>query len=253
MSKTEKATHTQPDPFALSLEEYRALGPEREWALTQELFRRYGRWLEQQFRKSDAALLAVCDHEIVYTSSDRYDFHVDEVMERVQRERKKPCFVVTHPVHVEETSPWSDLGQGDFYPTVQLYLGTRDWSEAEVFQRGVQMNSDFDTGNPALAVFDEAVCFRLSGERRPIRQDLHLGRPYRYRPRLMKLGIRDGHIQRVIERVVEGVEGWDDPTRNPFKLANPRREGFVGRDLMLQALFRITLDPRRRESSWVLL
>ena len=251
MSKTKKVA--QLDPFALSLAEYRALSAEQEWALTQELFRRYGRWLEEQFRKTDAALLAVCDHEVVYTSPDRYDFRVDETVERVERERNKPCFIVTRPVPVEETSPWSDLGQGDFYPTVELHLGAHGWTDAEVFSRGARISSDFDTGNPALAVFDEALCYRLSGERRPLRQDLHLGRPYRYRPRLMKLGISDGRTQRVIERVVEGVEGWEDPAQNPFKLANPRRRGFVGRDLMLQALFRITLDPRRRESAWVLL
>lgn len=57
----------------------------------------------------------------------------------------------------------------------------------------------------------------------------------------MKVGLDDGRRRRVIERVVEGVQHWDDPTRNPFKLANPNRRGFVGRDLMFQLLFQITL------------
>lgn len=74
---------------------------------------------------------------------------------------------------------------------------------------------------------------RLSGEQRPARQDVYLGRLYRYRPRLMKVGVEDGKRQRVIERVVEGVECWNDPARNPFKLTNPNRQGFRWRSALI--------------------
>jgi len=40
---------------------------------------------------------------------------------------------------------------------------------------------------------------------------------------------------------------------NPYKIANPNREGFVGRDLMLKLFLRITLDSSLRESVWELL
>lgn len=69
----------------------------------------------------------------------------------------------------------------------------------------------------------------------------------------MKVGVKDEKRQRVIERVVEGVESWDDPARNPFKLANPNRQGFVGRDLMFQLLFQITLHPQKCQSERALL
>lgn len=241
------------DPFALSLEDYLALGEEQQWALTQKLYERYADWIRQQFQKTGAALLVLCDRKVIYSSSDRYDFQADKVVEQAQRQWKKPCFILTHPVLVEEVAAWSDLGRGDHYPTVELFLGGRVWNDSEVFTRGAQIISDFDTGNPALAVFDEALCYRLSGEMRPVRQDVHLGHPYRYRPRLMKVGLEDSRRRRVMERVVEGVEGWDDLTRNPFKLVNPRRQGFVGRDLMFQLLFQITLDPQRCQSEWELL
>jgi hypothetical protein len=190
---------------------------------------------------------------VVYSSADRYDFRADEVVAQTERQQKKPCFILTCPVLVEETAAWSDLGQGDYYTTVEVFLGSRAWNENQVFNQGSAVTSDFDTGNPALAIFDESLCFRLSGEQRPVRQDLHLGRPYRYRPRLMKVGLEDGHRQRVIERVVEGVESWNDPARNPFRLANPNRQGFVGRDLMFQLLFQITLDPQNHQSEWSLI
>jgi hypothetical protein len=132
--------------------------------------------------------------------------------------------------------------------TIELFLGARGWKENDVFDHGAPVVSDFDTGNPALAIFDEALCYHLSGDQRPLRSNFHLGRPYRYRPRLMKVGVKDRQTQRAIERPVEGVENWNDPTRNPFKQANPRRQGFVGRDLMFQLLFQITLNPQTRQS-----
>jgi len=241
------------DPFALSLEEYLALSEEQQWTLTQKLYERYAEWIRQQFQKTKAALLVLCDGKVIYSSSDRYDFRADEVVAQTEQQRKKPCFILTCPLLVEETAAWSDLGRGDYYPTVEIFLGARVWNDSEVFSRGTRITSDFDTGNPALAVFDETLCYRLSGEQRPVRQDVHLGCPYRYRPRLMKVGLEDGRRRRVIERVVEGVQSWDDPTRNPFKLANPNRQGFVGRDLMFQLVFQITLDPQKCQSEWSLL
>ena len=190
---------------------------------------------------------------MIYSSADRYDFRADEVVAQTEQQRNKPCFILTRPVLVEETAVWSNLGRGDYYPTVEVFLGARVWNESEVFSRGTSVISNFDTGNPALAVFDESLCYRLSGEQRPARQDVHLGRFYRYRPRLMKIGVEDGQRQRVIERVVEGVESWNDPARNPFKLANAGRQGFVGRDLMFQLLFQITLHPQKCQSDWALL
>jgi len=69
----------------------------------------------------------------------------------------------------------------------------------------------------------------------------------------MKVGLEDEQGRRVIEQVMEGVQNWDDPTQSLFKLANPNRQGFVGRDLMFQLLFQITLDPRKGQSEWSLL
>ncbi|MGB9717397.1 MAG: hypothetical protein ACPL4E_03005 [Thermoproteota archaeon] len=69
----------------------------------------------------------------------------------------------------------------------------------------------------------------------------------------MKLGIWNGQRGRCLSKIVGGVDNWDDVRLNPYKLANPRREGFVGRDLMLKLLFRITLDPSLKKSRWQLI
>ncbi len=69
----------------------------------------------------------------------------------------------------------------------------------------------------------------------------------------MRVGIQDGKQQRAIERVVEAVENWSDSAQNPFRLINPQRQGLVGRDLMFQLFFQITLNPQTRQSEWSLL
>jgi len=121
------------EPFTLSLEEYRALSGEQQWILTQVLYERYADWIQQQFRKTGAALLVLCDGKVIYSSSDRYDFRADEVVAQTEQQQQQPCFILTCPPLVEETAAWFDLGQGDYYPTVELFLGARVWSDSEVF------------------------------------------------------------------------------------------------------------------------
>jgi hypothetical protein len=79
------------------------------------------------------------------------------------------------------------------------------------------------------------------------------GRRYFYFPRMMKVGITDRRRNRCLSKIVEGVDNWNKVELNPYKLANTNREGFIGRDLMLKLLFRITLDPALRRSTWELL
>ncbi|MBC8229175.1 hypothetical protein H8E77_06475 [bacterium] len=86
-----------------------------------------------------------------------------------------------------------------------------------------------------------------------VRRGLHLGWIYHFYPCLMKIGITDGEKRRCLEKFVEGVEDWNNLSRNPYKIVNPKREGFIGRDIMLNLLVKITLDPVSKESTWELL
>jgi len=69
----------------------------------------------------------------------------------------------------------------------------------------------------------------------------------------MKIGVKNEKVGRCLEKLVEGVDNWDDITKNPYKIANPNREGFVGRDLTLKLFVKIVLDPKAKESIWELL
>jgi hypothetical protein len=241
------------DPFEIPLERYRSLSNDEDWLLTQRLFALHGPWIREQLKATGAGLIIVCDRKVVYTSKDEDDLAADRVAEELERKLKKPCYIITREPLIEEQARWSDLGGGDYYPTLELYFGAEDWDDRRVFREGRQITCDFDTGNPQYTVLDEAICRALTGIMPRSRGGQHLGGVYRYRPRLMKVGVADRKEQRCLTKVVRGVEDWDDPIRNPYKLANPGREGFVGRDLMLQLSVRITLDPKQRRSEWQLL
>ncbi len=97
------------DPFGLALELYQALDDQQDWALTRRLYALYGPWIEEQFRRTGAALLVISDRQVVYTSADRYDPQADRVVEETERRSGKPAYIVTRLPIIEERAAWSDL------------------------------------------------------------------------------------------------------------------------------------------------
>lgn len=78
----------------------------------------------------------------------------------------------------------------------------------------MQIICDFDTGNPQYTVLDEAICRALTGTMPRSRRGQHLGEAYRYRPRLMKVGVTDRKEQRCLTKVVRGVEDFGRDQRD---------------------------------------
>lgn len=242
------------DPFDISLKEYRSLDGDEQWTLTQRLYDLYGDWVQEKFEETKAKLLVICQKEIIYQSANEYDLRADKVVRGKEKELGKPCYILTNQSPIEEEASWSDLREiqeGDYYPTIEVYLGTED--EEEIFGDGTAITSDFDTGNPDRSVFPEAVCREVSKETMVRRRDKHLGRLYHYYLRPMAIGVMDRENQRSITKPVQGIENWEDIEKNPYRLANPNREGFIGRDLMLELSLTVSLNPREKRSKWELI
>ncbi|MEM2051136.1 MAG: hypothetical protein QXY99_07640 [Thermoproteota archaeon] len=239
------------NPFEIPLEEYRALSSEEYYMLVKRLYSNYGEWIRSKFRETKARCIVVCDGKVVHVSDDEYG-PPDEVVNEIENRVGKPCYILTRAPLIEESSRWSDLGNEDYYPTLTIHIGKANWDNEKVFREGVKIDCDFDTGNPEYVVIDERICRTIEGESRRRRVREHLGVPYTFFPCSMKVGVTDGEKGRCLEKVVECVENWDDLEKNPYKIANPKREGFAGRDLMLKLFFRITLDPSLKRSSWQL-
>jgi len=91
---------------------------------------------------------------------------------------------------------------------------------------------------------EEAVSLPLPYE---IHRGVHFGEPYWFFPREVKICVKDAKgTSRCKVFWARFVRRWE---KSPLLLANPRREGFVGRKLMLTLNFRITLDPLTRMST----
>lgn len=245
------------DPFDIPLDKYRELVYNKEYSrvanriIVERLHKLHGDLIKKGFKKAGAQSIVLCGGRVVYSSKKRYE-PSDEEIRRMEEEMGKPCFVVTGEPLIEERSSWSYLDVEDYYPTIETYVGGIDWKDEDVFEKGVKVVCDFDTGNPEYMVLDEEVC-RSVVEEVPIRRiGYHLGIPYSYYPRSMRIGVTDGIRKRCLDKIVEGVDSWQDIESNPYRIANPKREGFVGRDLMLKLFLKITLDPLSKESAWEL-
>ncbi len=246
------------DPFEISLNRYRSLVNNEESCgrvlhmIARRIYELHGDWINTELQKRNAKSLLVCDKKVIASSKDRYEFS-SRYVAQIEDELKKPCYPLSGETLIEEGVQWSGLEDEDYYPAVEVYLGNIRWDDEKVFDRGIKVRSDFDTGNPNYAVFDEATCRTIVKEAEGIGYGQHLGRGYSYYFRKMKVGMKNKKTGRCLEKSVEGVDNWNDMRLNPYKIANPNREGFVGRDLMLKLFLRITLDPSLRESVWELL
>jgi len=249
------------DPFDIPLDKYRSLtNNEKTRSLAyriimERLYELYAEWIENEFRKrrnEPARSLLVCDRKVIFSSKDEYGPSGKYIAE-IEEKMGKPCYLLSEEPLIEEKVSWQDLGGGDYYPTIEIYLVNKNWHNQKVFKDGVKIRSDFDTGNSKYAVFNEDGCKMVGDKPEKVGFRRHLGRPYFYYLRSMKIGIKNEKVGRCLEKLVEGIDNWDDIRLNPYKIANPNRKGFVGRDLMLKLFVRIVLDPKAKESTWELL
>jgi len=232
------------DPFNVSIAERNSLSHKELAALYDTLIEEYGSLIRKHLGKSSRYII-LCDGKVVQASNHEPS---DKEVEDLENKLSKVCYVLTEDP-IEETS-WSILGNGDYYPSIEVFLGGAEWKETEVFNNGLEIAADFDTGNPDVVAFSyEDLNLVRPTETHIMRRALHLGRPYDYYLTILKIGIKDSvSATRCLQKTSRSVISWTELERNPFLLANPKRKGFVGRDLMLSFPFNILLSGRNRRS-----
>lgn len=236
------------DPFDVPIEERDSLEVGKIVELYDLLFEKYGAAIEELLKTTGARFLVLCDKRVILKSND-HEGPLNREVRALEKEYGKVCYVITKDL-VEE-STWSILGGNDYYPTIKIFLGESGWTNEDVFDRGLRLTADFDTGNPNVAAFDSRkLAFLKPVEAFEVRRALHLGRFYDYYSRTVKAGLQDVRGgRRCLLKASRSVLFWDRAERNPFLLANPSREAFVGRDLMMKFPFEITLSPLTRAST----
>ncbi|MEM2126694.1 MAG: hypothetical protein QXH67_00530 [Candidatus Bathyarchaeia archaeon] len=137
-----------PDPFELKLS-WTQLTVEEKDRLLSSLDSHHPGLIEGSLKgRPEATVIVLCKGEVIGAYGD---FISAEEILRLEREHGAICIpIVNQRRFIIEESAWSDLTtmrRGDYYPTLPIVLGDEPWSEKTVFQRGIRIKADFDTGN----------------------------------------------------------------------------------------------------------
>lgn len=233
-------------PFEIPLDRFMRLSLEEHGRLQTAAYNACERLITKAFNRG-ARQVVVCDSRIIYETDDHTDIP-SELIRELMREYKRPCYVFTSEDMIEE-SPWHPIGAEDYYPTIRIFLGRHEWGDERVFSDGHMVYADFDTGNPFYKAFDDELGrgFLRHPEAYEVRLGRHLGFPYRFYVRKVKVGVRDVRgAARCLRDTARFVLSWSE---SPLCLANPGRRGLVGRDLMLRLPLRLKLDPVARRTA----
>ncbi|KPV64169.1 MAG: hypothetical protein AOA65_1054 [Candidatus Bathyarchaeota archaeon BA1] len=234
------------DPFNIPFDRFMELSLEEHRGLQENAYNVCKPLLMEAFNRRGARHVVICDSKILYETKDPVDISAELILELL-RKLQKPCYVFTSEDMVEE-SPWFPLNAKDYYPTVRIHLGTYGWGNERVFGEGQRVDADFDTGNPFYKIFDDALGrkFLKHPEAYEVRLGRHIGFAYRFYVRKVKIGVKDVNgVRRCLETLARFVLSWE---KSPLCLANPNRQGFLGRDLMLQLPLRLELDPIEKKT-----
>lgn len=237
-------TPSLPDPFDIPFVERDSMNPKQLSELYDRLLEEHGTMVKRHLKKG-SRFIVLCDKRVVLSSDHEIS---DEDVRELEQKYGKVCYVITEDL-IEESS-WIPLGDEDYYPAIEVILGRTDWGAEEIFDHGLRVIADFDTGNPDIAAFsDEELSTLKVIAPRTMRRAIHLGRYYDYYLLKVKIGICDASGEkRCIEKTCRSTLFWREVERNPFLLANPNRKGFIGRDLLIRFPLNIVLSGKMKHS-----
>jgi len=233
------------NPFSLSLEEFRGLKSNKVKELLREVYDLCRNLLEEAWERGVQHVI-ICDGKVVYESRENQDIS-NKTVEQLLKKHNKPCYVFSAPDIVEESN-WTPVGDNDndFYPSLHLYLGTEDTEESEIVKNTPAVCADLDTGNPYYKIFNAEQLDPTLTRFRPIhiRQGTHLGQSYTYFTERLKICVKDimGNIKSSIYNV-RIVEDWANCA---LLQTSPNRQGFIGRDILLDLGIKLKLDASKR-------
>ena len=116
------------DPFEISIEKRDSLEVSQVVALYDLLFERHGQMIREKLKTTGSCFLVLCDGKVVLSSSSSEGPSNEEVRD-LERKYGKVCYVVTQDLVKEDG--WSFIGDGDYYPTIELFLGAENWTDGK--------------------------------------------------------------------------------------------------------------------------
>jgi len=242
------------DPFDLSLSWTQLTTKEKDQIL-ESIESSYQKPIQEAFEEDREATTAIlCKGKVVEVDKG---FISLEKLQGLEEKYGTICIpIVNQRRFTIEESTWNDLTaerRGDYYPTVPINVGAGLWPDPTVFQKVIRITADFDTGNWGVLALPIETCREIL----PIKDEeilfasRHLERRYYYAVKKFKIGVEDiDRDRRTILRQVFCVEDWPN---SPLTATNPKREAFLGRDVMLEFPFEARLNPLTRRTTIKLL
>jgi hypothetical protein len=231
------------DPFSLTHNEFLSLALDDAKDLLQRVSDLCNDEIKEAWRNGSSQIV-ICDGKIVLESKDSKDIP-NETVEQISKELDKACYVFSAPDKVEESAWTPVIDDADYYPTLYVYLGTENQSEAEI-TKGLPICADFDTGNPCYKIFDANQVEEPLNVFTPLelRRGTHLGRNYDYFSKRVKICIRDENgLIGSVTSTARFVSEWEGCA---VTQVSPNRVGYIGRDVLSQLKLKIELDAKRR-------
>jgi hypothetical protein len=245
---------TGPDLFRVSFAEFASLDEEDQEELRGAVLRRYGRWVDAELERRQAAWILVVGGEVVSCGTGLDSLPNKSDAYRLGQQKGRAPFLFTQEPLIEEasspspTSIWSPLAPDDSYPTLPVLVSHSHLPDAALVPQGLSLSADLDTGSPAVFLSREDV--RGCGVDLDILMPLtrfHLGRPYHYVVPTMKIAVptQVGALPSGVFQVY-AVKDWSN---SPMTLVNPQRRALVGRNVLLRLGLEINLNGQSRSTT----
>lgn len=198
---------------------------------------KHGHWITQELTRRQWLWGVVCAERMIDGSGDLFQYPNEDELIRMGEEHNLIPFAYSQPVLPEDSPPpanWNrTLAADDYYPTLNIKLGD------------VVLEDDFDTGALQTLVAEELVKRSFLDAIRDSRgTSSHLGEPYQYRTKQVKVTITDsdGAVQ-TKDLPVAVVQDWGN---SPFVKVNPHRRVLLGRDILRAFKVEVCLDSQNR-------
>jgi hypothetical protein len=241
-------TLLEDEMFLIPFEEYLALSEDECDEVQMQAYEKYRSWIYDELEKRGAQWMLVCGGKIIESSPTLDDYPSDEKMYALGKQLGyAPLVFIANPV-IEE-SYWVVLPKNDFYPSLSITIGSADWDEAELQEKGIAMNADFDTGAASLWFdYNQLLAENLIKRQRFKRTHpgYHFGRQYNCYALPIQVAMVD-EAGRTVSTIVSVlcVLNWQ---QSPLCIVNPSRKALVGRKLLLGLPIRIELSGQKRST-----
>ena len=239
----------QKDFFEMSFEEFSQLTEEEHWKILKKVFEEKKAWIEEQLKAHQAEWMLVIGGKVEQVSSTLDDLPTKAEVYEIGKAKGFAPYLFVRDVLIEEitSSPWSQITEKDYYPTIQVYVGKQEWDNEKFNVAENILTSDFDTGSPVIILDKDKLVEHDWIEDSEVKIiGSHLGRAYGYFLPKLKLGCKtaSGEMKSGVFRV-RAVRNWSESS---FCQVKPERYGLIGRNLLIELSLHLLLKGDEKKT-----